>query len=61
MQLILSPFVFIMISDNFCICICSANVTLYVDGYALETVVVSTFNDCELDKAIHLSGNVYND
>ena len=34
---------------------------LYVDGYALETVVISTFNDCELDKAIHLSGNEYND
>ena len=29
--------------------------------YALETVVISTFNDCELDKAFHLSGNVYND
>ena len=27
---------------------------LYVDGYALE-IVISTFNDCELDKAIHLS------
>ena len=34
---------------------------LYVDGYALETVVISAFNDCELDKAIHLPGNVYND
>ena len=34
---------------------------LYVDGYAVETVVNSTFNDCELAKAIHLSGNAYND
>ena len=35
-------------------------VMLYVDGYTLETVVISTLNDCELDKAIHLSRNVYN-
>ena len=34
---------------------------LYVDGYALETVVISTFNDYELDKAIHFSGKEYND
>ena len=27
---------------------------LYVDGYALE-IVISTFNDCELDKAILLT------
>ena len=33
---------------------------LYVDGYAPETVI-ATFNDCELDKAINLSRNVYND
>ena len=35
-------------------------VMLYVDGYALE-IVISTFNDCELDKAIYLSRSVYND
>ena len=35
-------------------------VMLYVDGYAIETVI-STFYDCELDKAIHLSRNVYSD
>ena len=58
--LILSPFVFIMISDNFCICIFS--------GYVVcrwpctrDCCSVSTFNDCELAKTVHLSGNVYND
>ena len=35
-------------------------VMLYVDGYAIETVI-STFYDCELDEAIHLSRNVYSD
>ena len=33
---------------------------LYIDVYAPETVI-SAFNDCELDKAVHLSRNVYND
>ena len=49
--LIFSSFVFIMISElNFCICIC--RVMLYVDGYALETVIISAFLNAEIIKMI---------
>ena len=48
---------------NYCNRICSSQAfhVLHVDGYA-KAVVISTFDDCDiLDKASHLTVNVYHD